>query len=321
MMSNPKISISVPVYNAEKYLRQCLDSLICQTLKDIEIILVNDGSTDSCSGICEEYAQKDERIKVIHKANGGLASARQIALENALGDYFCACDADDWAEPTMYEKMYLKAVETGADVIMCDYISEYGNGVSKTSNYGKEIPSNYYTLINDALNGRFPCSVWSKMYRINIFEQYHISWEPGINMGEDFLMTLKILQHPVKIVYLPECLYHYRRMLGEDSYTNRVTIDSYNQMLRIQEWVESNFDRNSYEIGINHYLINIAFAGLRVDYGMTSDYYRQTSVSRLSILSLVKEHSLKSFIILWTKLMGYSAGVFVLKLMYKFVYK
>lgn len=127
-MTNRKVSISVPVYNVEKYLRKCLDCLINQTLRDIEIILVDDGSTDLCPSICDEYVILDERVKVIHKQNGGLASARQAALDVATGDYFCACDADDWVEPDMYERLYQKALETDADIVMCDYWSEYSDG-------------------------------------------------------------------------------------------------------------------------------------------------------------------------------------------------
>lgn len=321
MKSRPKVSISVPVYNAEKYLRQCLDSLVNQTLQNIEIIIVNDGSTDSSVTICREYADKDSRIKLICKENGGLASARQIALEVANGDYFCACDADDWAELTMYEKLYRKAVESEADVVMCDYISEYGDGVAKEFCYGRDIPHDNEQVIDEVLNGQFPCPVWNKLFKREIFEKYNLSWEPGINMGEDFLMSLKVLQHPVKLVYLPECLYHYRRMPGEDSYTNKVTLDSYNQMLRIQDWIENSFNRQEYEKGIGHYLINIAFAGLRVENGMTAEYYKKTSTKRLSIQSLIYAHSLKSIVILWTKLFGYHAGLFIYRIMYKAVYK
>lgn len=320
-MNRPKVTVSVPIYNAEKYLRQCLDSLIQQTLQELEIVVVNDGSTDGSEAICREYAEKDSRIKLINKENGGLASARQSALEVATGDYFCACDADDWAEPSMYEKLYRRAIDTDADVVMCDYISEYGDGAVKTSCYGKEIPQDNGLVIDDALNGRFPCSIWSKMYRRDIFEKYSLSWEKGINMGEDFLMTLKILQHPAKFAYHGECLYHYRRMPGEDSYTNRVTLSSYNQMLRIQEWIESNFDRSRYGRGMNHYLINIAFAGLRVEAEMTPAYYKNTSVRRLSFADLFIEHSLKSLVILWTKVFGYHAGRGIYKIMYKRVYK
>lgn len=320
-MMKPKVSISVPVYNAGKYLRQCLESLVNQTLQDIEIILVNDGSTDNSEAICQEYSDKDPRVRLINKENGGLASARQTALEAATGVYFCACDADDWVEQTMYEKLYKKAIETDADFVQCDYISEYGNGVSRNSSYGRKVPSCHSQIKNDVLNGNFPCSIWSKLFKRDIFEKYHLTWEFGVNMGEDFLMTLKIVQSPVKIAYLPECLYHYRRMPDEKSYTNNMTLDSYNQMLRIQEWIEQNFNRQQFGKGIGHYLINIAFAGLRINDRMTAEYYKKTSTSKLTILDLVREKTLKSLVILWTKLFGYHAGVALYRLMYMRVYK
>lgn len=320
-MSSPLVSISVPVYNAEKYLRQCLDSLVSQTLRDIEIVVVNDGSTDSSESIIREYAERDSRIVLICKENGGSASARLAALNASKGQYFCACDADDWVEPTMYERLYQKAVETGADIAMCDYISEYGNGITRLSQYNGNLDKTQDELADDALNGNFPCNVWSKIFKREIFERYNLTWEHGINMGEDFLMTLKILQHPVKLAYLPENLYHYRRMPGEDSYTNRVKLSSYEQMLRIQDWIERNSDRKRHDKGINHYLINIAFAGLRVEDGMTAEYYKRTSTKRLSFASLLRERTLKAMVILWTKIFGYKAGVVLFKSMYKRVYK
>lgn len=109
--SNPiKVSVTVPVYNTEKFLPQCLDSLLGQTLKELEIILVDDGSTDQSGAICDDYAKRDSRIKVFHKSNGGSASARQLGLENSHGIYYIICDSDDWIEPTMYEEMFKAAI-------------------------------------------------------------------------------------------------------------------------------------------------------------------------------------------------------------------
>ena len=102
----PLVSIIVPVYKTEKYIHECVDSLINQTLKDIEIILVDDGSPDNCPAICDAYADKDNRIVVIHKDNGGLSDARNVALETAKGDYIGFVDSDDFVEPTMFEKLY-----------------------------------------------------------------------------------------------------------------------------------------------------------------------------------------------------------------------
>lgn len=315
------ITVGVAVYNVEKYLSICIDSLVNQTFSNIEIILVDDGSTDSSGRICDEYASKDSRIRVIHKKNGGLGTARQAALENANGDYLYVCDADDWVETTILEKLYNRAKETGADIEMCDYISEYGDGKKTFSCYGKKVSKNQSTIIYDTLNDHFPSSVWSRLFKRSIFQDNNISWEAGINMGEDFLIFLKVLQVPVVIDYLPEPLYHYRRMPGESSLTNKVTLSSYNQMLYIQRWIESNYNNSSFTKGINHYLINIAFAGLRVEEGMSAAYYRKTSTKKISVKSLINDCTLKSIIILWTKLLGYRAGRGVYKLMYKLVYR
>lgn len=320
-MNRPKISISVPIYNAEKYLRQCLDSLVTQTLCDIEIVVVNDGSTDGTREICEEYAKRDSRIKLIHKENGGIASARQVALNSATGIFMASVDADDWVEPDFCEKMYYKAVAENADVILCDSWYEYEHGGQIINSYGKNVPADNDEIIEDALNGMMPCSVWNKLYKIDFLREHKIIFEDGINMGEDVLFFLKALRHPMRFVYLPECLYHYRRMPGEDSYTNRVTLASYNQLLLIQDWIEDNFNKSRYGKGIIHYLINIAFAGLRVEEGMTPNYYNQTSVNRLNITDLLKEKTLKAMVILWTKVLGYRAGLGLYKIMYKRVYK
>ena len=116
-----KVSIVVPIYNVEKYLEQCIDSIINQTLKDIEIILVDDGSPDNCPQICDDYAKKDSRIKVVHKKNGGLSSARNAGIEVATGDYIGFVDSDDYIELDMYEKMYSIAIENNVDFVMSDY--------------------------------------------------------------------------------------------------------------------------------------------------------------------------------------------------------
>ena len=108
---NPLISIVVPVYNAEKTLEKCLDSILCQTYHCLEIILVNDGSTDSSGNICDDYATKDNRIQVIHKQNGGVSSARNVGIDAASGDYIGFVDSDDWIDPRMYEVLQ-KSIST-----------------------------------------------------------------------------------------------------------------------------------------------------------------------------------------------------------------
>lgn len=321
-MLNPKVSISVPVYNVEKFLRKSLDSLVNQTLQEIEIIIVNDGSTDSCSTICDEYAAKDPRIVIINKANGGLASARQAALDVARGEYFCACDADDWVEHDMYEKLYQKAQETDADIVMCDYWSEYHDEKRVASHYEFDL-SKREDMLDDALNKHFPTMVWNKLYKRTLFKKYNLSWEQGINMGEDLLIMLKILSFPVRVAHIPVPLYHYRRIIGGSSYTNSISLSAFNQLLRIRKWTDENIYKEKYRNGLFVQWLDQAFAGLRVKEGMTSQYYQYTTLTRIPYIGFVKYSysKLKGLVVLISKIFGYRAGRILVKLLYRYIYQ
>lgn len=320
MNNNPIISISVPVYNTEKYLRQCLESLVNQTLRDIEIIIVNDGSTDSSESICREYAEKDSRIKLICKENGGLASARQAALEVSTGQYFCVCDADDWVEPDIYEKLYAKAVETDADIVMCDYWSEYTDS-QQTETYGKN-PELQGDLLDDALNGNFPPQLWTKMIKRNLFNRLSLSWDPDVNLGEDFLLMLKILINNVKIAYQPLPLYHYRRDFGGSTYTNNITMKTLHQSLLIRQWIMLHVDTKKYANGIFRLWLNISFTAIRVKEGMTGDYYRKEILCHVPYSGFFKYEypKLKGAFILFAKLFGYNFSKYIYDKAYKYVY-
>ena len=137
----PKLSVIVPVYNAEKYLDKCIKSIIGQIYTDFELILIDDGSPDLCPLMCDEWKQKDRRIKVVHKENQGVAIARNIGLDLAIGEYVTFVDSDDWLEPTMYLEM-LKVLENyKCDVVMCDCTKEYEN---YSESYSHNIRSGYY---------------------------------------------------------------------------------------------------------------------------------------------------------------------------------
>ena len=124
----PKVSIIVPVYKAEKYLNRCIDSILAQTFTDFELLLIDDGSPDRSGEICDEYAKKDSRIRVIHKENGGVSSARQRGLDESVGEYTMHADPDDWVEPEMLDELYKKAKEEDADMVICDFFYEYKTG-------------------------------------------------------------------------------------------------------------------------------------------------------------------------------------------------
>ena len=120
-MNNPKISIIVPIYNAEKYLSRCLDSILSQTFCDFEVLLIDDGSTDMSSNICEQYGLKDNRFRIYHKKNEGVAVARQWGLDQAIGKFVIHVDSDDWLEPNMLQDMSLCIMNEDADILICDY--------------------------------------------------------------------------------------------------------------------------------------------------------------------------------------------------------
>ena len=203
------ISVIVPVYKVEKYLYKCIDSIINQTYKNIEIILVDDGSPDNCGKICDEYAKKDERVKVIHKENGGLSDARNAGLNISKGKYIAFVDSDDYVSEQMLEVMHDKILEDGTDMIISSYhnVNENGDllnepidikeGVFTEKEILKQISwkqCGYYVV------------VWDKLYRKEIFDNIRF---PVAKLHEDEFVLHKILQKCNKISCISMPLYYY----------------------------------------------------------------------------------------------------------------
>lgn len=217
-----KVSIIIPVYNVEKYLRKCLDSVINQTCKDIEIIIINDGSTDNSLEICKEYSKNDPRIKLIDKKNEGVSKARNTGLAYVTGKYVCFVDSDDWIELNMIEKLYDSSVINNADFCMCNYIkenetkSEYIKAnIYKEVLIGNEIKDNLLiplierddTEKEHALEGfRTP---WGKFFKTEIIDKYHIKFREDLIIGEDFIFDLEFLIHASKAFINNGFYYHY----------------------------------------------------------------------------------------------------------------
>ncbi|PFH85600.1 glycosyltransferase [Bacillus sp. AFS088145] len=203
---NPKISIIVPVYKVEPYLHKCVDSILAQTLTEFELILVDDGSPDQCGVICDEYAKKDERIKVIHKINGGQASARNAALNIAKGDYIGFVDSDDWIEPDMYELLYNMCIENDCEIANCTSIVHYND---KTIINGSQ-PLTIHNK-SQAMEALFEGElydevVWSKLIKRELLE--NLRFPEGI-MYEDTAFTYKVINESEKVCYIGEPKYHY----------------------------------------------------------------------------------------------------------------
>ena len=215
-----KITVIVPVYNVENYLRKCLDSIITQTYKNIEIIVVNDGSTDASGQICQEYAQKDNRIIYIEKENGGLSDARNVGLDKMTGSYVTFIDSDDWIEQDYIETLYKKIVEYQADIAVGNY---YSYNEDEETYYFHIYGDSYYEKIYDNISifenlyesqemkSFALISAWGKLYKAKLFD--YLRFEKG-KLGEDGYFNQKMYLSVNKVVYLNKGLYAYRQRSG-----------------------------------------------------------------------------------------------------------
>lgn len=256
----PIISIIVPIYKAEKYLYRCIDSILAQTFTDFELILVDDGSPDGSGVICDEYAKKDKRIKVIHKENGGVASARQYGINNAIGIYTIHADPDDWIDSKMLEELYNKVIEENADIVICDFFWIESN--NKCILY-KQAPSNLdaHKLISDLMYEKQFGSLCNKLIKRSCYINNNISFTYNINICEDLLICIKILKTNPKVVYLNKAFYYY------DQYSNS------NSITRC-------FDRNKYKMFQN--LLSEFELLLKEEY-IKEIYYRKANLALLSM--------------------------------------
>lgn len=201
-----KISVIVPVYNVVSYLSQCLESIIRQTLKDIEIILVDDGSTDGSGQICDEYALRDERIIVFHKQNEGLSSARNDGLDAATSDYIMFVDSDDWVESHFCEKAYMASIDYNADLVLFNYVKIYNNGtiVKNRPDIHPGLVTEFEALL---FNLHYTPAVWLGLYRRELFDNVRF---PIGKYHEDTGTSHRLLHEAKKIVYVDDALYNYR---------------------------------------------------------------------------------------------------------------
>ena len=208
-MNNDLISIIVPIYKVEKYINQCLDSICGQTYKNLEIILVDDGSPDNCGKICDEYAQKDSRIKVIHKENGGLSSARNAGLDVIKGEYISFIDSDDFIENNFIEKLYNLCIDNDVDIAECNYL-QFENEIEKTKNKDKVEIFTSYEMQNRmySVYGTRTTVVWNKLYKNYIYKELRF---PNGKINEDEFCTYKAFYNcKKKIAVTNENLYYYR---------------------------------------------------------------------------------------------------------------
>lgn len=222
----PKISFILPIYGVEKYLNQCVDSILGQTFSDFEVILVDDGSPDRCGEICDAYAAQDSRVKVIHKKNAGVSAARNTGIDAATGEWAYFVDSDDWLEPDAAETLYQAAMRTGADCVMSDVLVHY----PKRPKRGYLFSQEFYTEDRDTIQAvqKFilchkyspyytPKTIigfaapWAKFTRMSIIKDYQVYFDPyAMGRFDDGIWSLYLLDHVNRFYYLPKQTYHYR---------------------------------------------------------------------------------------------------------------
>lgn len=231
-MKKDLVSVIVPIYKVEKYLRQCLDSIINQTYKNLEIILVDDGSPDNCPKICDEYARKDDRIKVIHKENGGLSSARNAGLDICKGEYISFIDSDDYIDSHFFSSLVSKAQSENADIVQCDFVDFFDGD----NDFNAVISSNDKVYSNLEMqkkifepDGYRNVVVWNKIYKKYLFNKLRF---PNGKINEDEFTTYINFDNSKIICVLGSKMYFYRKrensiMGGRFNYRRFDAIEAY----------------------------------------------------------------------------------------------
>lgn len=207
-MDYPQVSVIVPIYNVEKYLHKCVDSILKQTLTDFEIILIDDGSTDNSYKICHEYALKESRIQVLHKENAGVSSARNLGLDNAKGEYIIFIDADDWILEDMLQNMYEKAIADNADIVYSD-LKILFNEHTEVLHIAK-YDSNKVNMLNNFIKSTFG-TVVGMLIKRSLYESNQVRFPIGVKFCEDFYVAVRLMLYSEKICYIPMTSYCYNR--------------------------------------------------------------------------------------------------------------
>lgn len=234
--SNPRISVIMPVYKAERYLHKSIDCILNQTFQDLELLLVDDGSPDASGRICDEYAAKDARVRVFHKENGGVSSARQCGLDNARGEYLIHADPDDWVESDMLEILYAKAKEENADMVICDIFWDKENSV--TIYRQKPSSMNHESVLTDLFH-HLHGNCWNKLVKTELFRKYDVGFKDGLSFCEDLMINVRLLKNPIKVAYVDQAFYHYVQYMNADSISRFYSKDSCDYDLALMEAVNA----------------------------------------------------------------------------------
>ncbi len=238
-MNIANVSVVVPVYNVEKYLDRCIESIVNQTYTNLEIILIDDGSPDNCPKMCDDWAKKDNRIKVIHKENGGQADARNLGLEISAGEYISFVDSDDYCEKTQIEKCLKNALENNSDVVIFSWNIDNGGKITpvhfeleKLYSNNKAVKENllksFYTNKNIGLFGP-----WNKLYKAEFLKKNNLHFDVNDIRCEDYWFNFRVFHCANIVTFFDECLYFYFQ--NADSTTHNIDNISYDRWVKNQK--------------------------------------------------------------------------------------
>lgn len=242
-----KVSVIIPVYKSEAYLDTCVQSILSQSYRDLELILVDDGSPDRCGAMCDAWAARDSRVRVIHKPNGGVCSARNAGLDAAKGDYIAFVDSDDWLDPEMYAVMMAQVREYGCDVVMCDCVKEHSG---RPELYTHDIRPGFYDraaleteyfphlLMMEHVEYPATISNWVMVFRRELAQD--IRYLTGVRYSEDLLFGAQLMYRAKSFCYLKgQAFYHYR--MNPASATHQFVPDKWNDYLKLHEGIREAF--------------------------------------------------------------------------------
>ena len=215
-----KISIIIPVYNVpRKFLIKCINSVIKQTYKDIEIVIVDDGSGDECSALCDEFKGKDNRINVVHKKNGGLSDARNYGMNHARGSYITFVDSDDYIERDMVEVMMKKALDSDSDMVVCDFNYVFIDKVKRMNNM---VENDRLEYIASLITRHSSVCVWGRLIKKSLYVANSVYPIPDLNYAEDYVVTPRLVFYAHNIVKVDRALYNYVQS-NSISYTHNLS--------------------------------------------------------------------------------------------------
>lgn len=312
MNENYKVTIIVPIYNVEQYIEKCIESILNQTHKNIEIILVDDGSTDACGSICDQYKNRDERVKVIHKRNGGLSSARNAGLEIATGEYISYVDSDDYVNESFIEELLdlcLKYNKKLSCINFCEFFVENEKDI-KEENFQITIYNEndmIQEIVNRERTNNVTYCVWSKLFHRDIIENMRF---PEGKTYEDILYTTKAVVNAKGCVYKSNVLYNYRIREGsiskshyKEGFDTKLLTDRLDIQIKQLQYIRDNISERLsnivkfeyYDEMINIYRINqstkwekIIFCALKKFNMPISDIIRLPYTSRRKLNGIIK---------------------------------